>query len=367
MHSKIFANCSFFSRRSLHLESLKVGIVGSGFIARHKHLPAWGKIGRKARVIAVCDVNSSQAEQLARQFGVPSVHTDFDQMLAKESLDIVDICAPPRTHAALSLSALQAGAHVLIEKPMALSTGECDAIIRGAQQAQRKVCVAHSDLFYPSFLRARQMVADGEIGEFRGMHIFLSTPIDYITSRTDHWAHRLPGGVLGETGPHVIYMTLAFIKRIADVRVSARKLLHEFPWSPYEDYRMELMGEKATSTIDLTYATRYWAAQVDLWGSEGLLKVDLETQSVVLHRRSDLRPTTLGFSSMSEAAQVMRSGLHSAVSYLSRRLESTHQRLVRGFVESIIDGKPIPVTAEEGREAVRVMDLMVQKLNSSAG
>ena len=345
--------------------SLKVGIVGSGFIARHKHLPAWERIGRKAQVVAVCDVNGAQAEQLARQFGVPQVHNDLEHMLAKEGLDIVDICSPPRTHAALALSALQSGAHVLIEKPMAVSTEECDAIIRVAQQVQRKVCVAHSDLFYPSFLLARQMVADGKIGEFRGMHIFLSTPVDYITSRAEHWAHLLPGGVLGETGPHVVYMTLAFINRILDVHVSTRKLLHEFPWSPYEDYRLELIGEKATSSIVLTYATRCWAAQVVLWGSEGLLKVDLETQSVVLHHRRDLRPSTLGLSALSEAAQVMRSSLDTAVSYLSRRLENTHQRLVREFVESITNGKPIPVTAEEGREAVRVMDLIAQRLNSS--
>ena len=162
-------------------------------------------------------------------------------------------------------------------------------------------------------------------------------------------------------------MTLAFITRILDVRVSTRKLLHEFPWSPYEDYRLELVGETATSSIVLTYATRCWAAQVDLWGSEGLLKVDLETQSVVLHRRRDLRPFTLGFSALSEAAQMTRSSLDTAARYLSRRLENTHQRLVRGFVESIINGKPIPVTAEEGREAVHVMDLIAQKLNSSAG
>lgn len=318
-------------------------------------------------MVAVCDVNAVQAEQLARLFGVPKVYADLGEMLAKESLDVVDICTPPRTHAELALSALQSGAHVLIEKPMAVSTEECDAIIREAQEVKRKVCVAHSDLFYPSFLRARQMVSNGRIGEFKGMHIFLSTPVDYITSRPEHWAHRLPGGVLGETGPHVIYLTLAFMNHILDVRVSARKLLPEFPWSPYEDYRLELVGEKATSSIVLTYGTRCWGARVDLWGSAGILKVDLETQSAVLQRRLDLKPSSVGFSAVSEATQMMRCTLGTAVSLLSGRLENTHQRLVRGFVESISDGKPLPVTAEEGREAVRVMDLIVKRLNSSIG
>jgi predicted dehydrogenase len=314
----------------------------------------------------VCDVNATQAQEVARQFGVPRIYADLSRMLAAERLDIVDICTPPRTHAALALNALQSGAHILIEKPMAVNTEECDAIIREAGKAQKKVCVAHSDLFYPSFRRARQIVSNGEIGDLKGMHIFLSTPVDYITSRSEHWAHRLAGGVLGETGPHVIYMTLAFIRRILDVSVSARKLLPEFPWSPYEDYRLELVGEHATSSVDLTYTSRCWAAQVDLWGSTGLLKLDLETQTVVLHRRPDLRPSTLGFSTLREAAQMMRGTLGTAVSYATGRLENTHQRLVREFVESIVEGKAVPVTAEEGREAVRVMDLVVQKLNSPA-
>jgi predicted dehydrogenase len=63
---------------------------------------------------------------------------------------------------------------------------------------------------------------------------------------------------------------------------------------------------------------------------------------------------------------MMRGTLGTAVSYATGRLENTHQRLVREFVESILEGKPVPVTAEEGREAVRVMDLIVQKLNSPA-
>ena len=116
----------------------------------------------------------------------------------------------------------------------------------------------------------------------------------------------------------------------------------------------------------LTYTTRSWAAQVDLWGSRGLLKVDLETQTVVLHRRPDLRPFTLGSAMVSETAQMLRGTLETAASYATGRLENTHQRLVREFVESIIEGKPAPVTAEEGREAVRVMDLLVQKLHSPA-
>jgi predicted dehydrogenase len=344
------------------LEALRVGLIGSGFIARQKHLPAWKKLGAKARVVALCDPQVAQAEELARTYEIAKVYHDFREMLEAERLDAVDICSPPRTHAELAIQSLEAGAHALIEKPMAIGTAECDRVIAASKQAGKKICVAHSDLFYPSFLKARELLKEGAIGELRGMRIFLSTPVDYITSKPEHWAHNLPGGVIGETGPHVIYMTLAFINPIREVRVAARKQLTQFPWSPYEDYRLELIGERASSSVTLTYATNRWAVQLDLWGSDGHMKFDLETQTLVLHGRPNLKPATLGLSAIREAGQILLGAADTGLSYAMGTFENTHERLLREFVESIRNGAPAPVTPEEGREAVRVMDLLVGQL-----
>ena len=341
-----------------------MGLIGSGFIAKQKHLPAWKKIARNAQVVALCDPNVAQAEELARMHGIHKVYKDSQQMLEAERLDAVDICSPPRTHADLAIRALKAGAHTLIEKPMAINTEECDRIIAVARESGRKICVAHSDLFYPSFLKARELVKEGTIGEFLGMRIFLSTPVDYITSKSDHWAHKLPGGVIGETGPHVIYMTLAFINPIRAVRIGARKQLAHFPWSPYEDYRLDLIGDDASCSVALTYATNRWAVQLDLWGSDGHLKFDLETQTVIIHGRADLKPVTLGFSAVKEVGQMLGETIGTGLSYVTGKFENTHERLIREFVDSLRNGSPTPVPPEEGREAVRVMDLLVGQLTS---
>jgi predicted dehydrogenase len=348
------------------LDGLRVGVIGSGFIAKQKHVPAWKRMRRKAQVVALCDPNKQQAEELAHEHQIPKVYGDFQEMLRTEHLDAVDICSPPRTHSDIAIRSLEAGAHAMIEKPMAIGTEECDRIIAASRKTGRKICVAHSDLFYPSFLKARELVKQGAIGEFRGMRIFLSTPMEYITSKPDHWAHKLPGGVIGETGPHIIYMTLAFINPVCDVRVQSRKQLAQFPWSPYEDYRVELIGEKASSSVTLTYATNQWAVQLDLWGSDGHIKFDLETQTVVVHGRQDLKPVTLGLSAIKEAGQVLLGTADTSLSYATGRFENTHERLVREFVQSIQTDAPAPVTPEEGREAVRVMDLIVKQLPSQA-
>jgi len=344
----------------------RVALVGSGFIATQKHLPAWKRNARLAGVVALCEVDAKRGKEIAGQFGIPRTYTDLSAMLAAEKLDVVDICTPPRTHAGIAIQALSAGAHVLIEKPMAVDAEECDSIIAAASQARRKICVAHSDLFYSSFLRARQWVSAGKIGTFRGMRIFLSTPVDYITSKPDHWAHRLPGGVVGETGPHVIYMTLAFIPEIREVRVEAKKLLPEYPWSPYEDYRLDLIGDSAISSVTLTYATKHWAAEVDLWGTEGLIKADLESQSLLLHRRSRLAHAVVASSTLRAASQIVKSVAGTGAKVLAGRYENTHALLVRQFLESLRNGSEPPVTAREGREAVRVMNQISQQLQKGS-
>lgn len=348
------------------MDGLRVGVIGSGFIAKQKHLPAWERLGAKAKVVALCDPQVAQAEELAKVHRIPKVYGDVQQMLQTERLDVVDICSPPRTHADIAIRSLQAGAHAMIEKPMAIGIDECDQIIAASKETGRKICVAHSDLFYPSFLKARELAKQGAIGDFRGMRIFLSTPLDYITSKPDHWAHRLPGGVIGETGPHVIYMALAFINPIHAVRIDARKQLPQFPWSPYEDYRLDLIGENASCSVALTYATNRWAVQLDLWGSDGHMKFDLETQTIVLHGRADLKPLTLGISAIKEAGQILLGTADTSLSYALGTFENTHERLVREFVESIQTGSPPPVTPEEGGEAVRVMDLIVKQLPARA-
>jgi predicted dehydrogenase len=258
--------------------------------------------------------------------------------------------------------ALERGVHVLLEKPMATSLAECDAIIAAAKKAGRSVSVAHSDLFYPSFMKARGLVESGAIGTFRGMRIFLSTPVDYITSKPEHWAHKLPGGVLGETGPHVIYMTLAFIRRITTLQAHAQKLLPEFPWSPYEDYRITLAGETAASSIALTYATSQWAAEVELWGTDGLLRADLESQALTFHRRRSLRPADVGASTLRQSFGAVSSAAQAGMRLAARRHLTTHDILIRDFAESVRDGRPPVVTAEEGRESIRVLDAVVAEL-----
>jgi len=197
------------------------------------------------------------------------------------------------------------------------------------------------------------------------MRISLSTPTGYITSKPDHWANKLPGGVIGETGPHIVYMTLAFINPIREVSVRAMKLM-DYPWSPFEDYRIELIGDRALSSVSLSYATKQWMARVEILGEDATLLLDLEAMSLVKYRRERLRPSPIGFSLLSEAGQLLKSLTASGIRYATGSLRTTHDFIIEGFADSIINGTESPVPAEDGRESVRVLNMIVAALHNQA-
>jgi predicted dehydrogenase len=359
--SRKFAQSAHIGRTP-RMSQQKVGVIGTGLIATHKHIPALKKLDSKAELVAVCDVNLEAAQRVAREFGIPRAYGSVAELLSAERPDMLDICTPPRTHAALAIEALKGGAHVMIEKPMAIDVAECDAIIEAAEETGRKICVAHSDLFYESFMKARERVARGDIGEFRAMRILLSTPTDYMTSRKDHWAHRLPGGVFGESGPHPTYLALAFINPIREVKVLGQHLLNEYPWSAFEDYRIDLVGSQGVCSVTLLYTSKHWAAEVEIWGSDGCLRADLESQALVDYRRPKLRPIEVGRSALSEAAQIVTTSAEMGIKHALGKTRNTHEILLERFVDSIQNETPSPVSMAEGREAVRVMGLITEQL-----
>jgi predicted dehydrogenase len=348
------------------MNKLKIAVIGAGFISSNRHLPAWRALDSKVQLVGLSDLNREMGRKVADQFGIRNSYGDAAEMIAQEKPDVVDICTPPATHAKVASIAVDAGCHMLIEKPMALTNADCDAIVNGARVKGVKVCVGHTGLFYEPFIRGRAMVERGEIGKFRGMRIVISTPTDYMTSSKDHWAHKLPGGAIGETGPHPVYMSLAFINHVEKVTVDGVKQLPQYPWSQYEDYRLNLIGDTGTSSIHINYATNQWMVWVEIAGSEGTLILDLHGRTVTKLNRPKLTTFAIGASVVGQAAQVLKEAGMTTIKQMSRQTASTHERLIRGFVDSLLNSSRTPVTAEEGREAVRVMNLIADQLGRPA-
>jgi len=118
--------------------------------------------------------------------------------------------------------------------------------------------------------------------------------------------------------------------------------------------------------VTLLYTSSQWAAEVEIWGSEGCLRADLESQALVEYTRKELKPVEVARSGLSEVAQTLVSSAAAGVRHALGKTRTTHDALLEGFIDSIRNGTPSPVSMEEGREAVRVMNLIVEELERQA-
>jgi predicted dehydrogenase len=182
----------------------------------------------------------------------------------------------------------------------------------------------------------------------------------------NNWIHKLPGGVIGETGPHTVYMSLPFLRNVKDVNVCARKTL-DYPWGLYDEYIMELVGESLNSSVTISHANEFVACEVDLFGREGMMKMDLQDMLLTLHKRKDLKTSSLALSSLNIAGQIVKGVASNAFAMILDRTFLGHDIMIEKFVNSIRHDQPVPVTPEEGRETIRIMEIVFQKLDWDYG
>jgi len=346
---------------------LAVSIVGCGLIATQKYLPILSKLKQTARVVGLCELDREKLEGAARKFSIAHAYTDLEQMLSQQKPDLAIICTPPATHASLAVQAMEGGAHVLLEKPMALTIEECDAINQAAKKHSRKVGVMHNQLFNPAFMQAREIMSRGEIGEFVGMRIMLVTNTDYMTSHKDHWAHKLPGGVLGETGPHAVYLSLACLQEVNDVQLRYRKVLPDYPWSIGEDIRFDLIAKNGFSSIALVYASRNTAMLVDIIGTDALLCLDLEGRILVKYGRKGALPTAseIGRSVLSNTFQQGTGLLRNVARLPFSEALNPHYIGTSKFLEHLTNGAEFPSSGEDGKRVVSTMAMVVRRLREA--
>ncbi|MFC1937659.1 Gfo/Idh/MocA family protein [Chloroflexota bacterium] len=336
-------------------------------MAHQKHIPALLRLKKQVILQAVCDRNECLAKETTARYSIPSAYTELSEMLLKEDLDIIHICTPPQVHTPLAVEALQHGCHVLMEKPMALKTSECDQMIEAARKHGAKLCVVHNVLFDPPFIKAKKLVAEGAIGDFVGMRIYMSDARDAIIMRREDWMHKLPGGVIGETGPHAAYMSLAFLKKVRAADIYAKNFL-EHPWAPFDEFRIELEGEKAMSSILISYTSNHGNLYVDLLGTEGFLVLDVSSLLLIRQgKRGPTRPIPFARYFLGTSSQAVTGVAANAFKVMTGKLKLGHQVVIEEFVDSVLkDGQP-PVTGEEGREVVRVMEMVVDRLHQKYG
>ena len=142
-------------------KSLRAGVIGVGtFGSQHARIYAEHD---SVDLVAIADLRTDRLDDLARIYNVRT-YTDFKELLSKESLDLVSVCTSDELHVEPVLAAVEAGVHVFVEKPLAMSVSDCDTMIQKSERAMIKLMVGHILRFDPRYYTARQAIANGQIG-----------------------------------------------------------------------------------------------------------------------------------------------------------------------------------------------------------
>lgn len=142
---------------------LNIGIIGCGKIAQVRHIPEYNN-NPDAHIVAFYDYDHARAQQMAQQFGGRACDS-VEELLAMPEIDAVSICTPNTFHAQMTIQALNAGKHVLCEKPMATTLEDCEAMVAAAKKNRRYLMIGHNQRLAGAHVKARELVGEGAIGK----------------------------------------------------------------------------------------------------------------------------------------------------------------------------------------------------------
>jgi predicted dehydrogenase len=309
---------------------LRAGVVGLGMMGRN-HVRVWDEVIDDVELVAVADPDPDARDAVGGNRGVRA-YPDANAMFAEEELDLVSIVAPTSLHRDLTLAALRRGAHVLVEKPIAASRAEAEAMMAAARDAGRVLSVGHIERFNPAIRELRRRLEGGEIGRVFEIHATRLGPFP---------ARIRDVGVVVDLAPHDLDV-MRFLLRSDPVRVYAEteRRIH----TEHEDLFVGVMkfGNGAVGVLDINWLTPTKQRRLTVTGERGMYVADYLTQELVYYANS------------ADGSVIEGSAVHRPV----ERQEPLAVELAE-FAAAARGGGPPPVDPHEAMVALLLAQAMV--------
>jgi predicted dehydrogenase len=258
------------------MPALRVALVGAGNIAAH-HLPAYAQFPEQVELVAICDLDEELARRRAREAGVERLYTDVDSLLREVACDALDVCVSHDQHAPIVLAGIEAGRHVLVEKPFALTLADCRALVTAAERAGVTLMVGQNQRFLPAHQAAKAVMASGELGEVRAAR---SDSIQCWPALVPagHWQYdgaRAGGGVVVNVAVHRIDLLRYLVGEIRRVSSAVCRTIHPYFVNGAEDYAAVTL-EFENGAVGQVFATcsafrTPWSEQFMIFGEAGAI------------------------------------------------------------------------------------------------
>lgn len=327
------------------MNTIKWGIIGCGDVAEVKSGPAFYK-SENSELVAVMRRDGEKAEDYAKRHNVPKWYNDADKLINDPEVDAVYVATPPDTHAYYTIKTAEAGKSVYVEKPMALNYGECQAMINSCANAGVKLFVGYYRRMLPAFLKVKDLLDEGSIGEIQFINIKLLQP----PQEADFNNENLPWRILPEIAGGGYFYDLAS---------------HQFDFLDYLFGPVREVSGRTDNLAGLYRAEDYVNAEFKF--ESGVLGTGLWSFSVFEKDSIDLIEIygdkgKISFSTFDKAIPVRVSGSNGEKMYHEEFPEHVHQPLVETVIADLLGKGICPSTGISGARTNWVMDKILSKI-----
>jgi len=329
---------------------LRAALIGAGQIAR-LHLNCL-KTLPGVQIAAVCDLSPAVAESVAERYGIPAWFTDHLAMLREVKPDVVHVTTPPTSHFRLAMDALQAGAHVLVEKPATATLAELEQLVRYAGERQLSITEDYNYVFNHATREIARWVDTGRLGAVVHVEVMmvlnLFGPGGFADPNAGHAALRLAGGALADFLPHLTSLAHRFIG--AHRRAHAIWTKRRASILPYDELHAVVEGERGTATLGFSSTAQPDALWLRVFGECAQASTNLwETRLTLERLRDGPKPLQPLLNGLEEGRAVRRA----AIGTLMRKFKpgpgayDGMWHLLGATYDALARSTPLPVPVEQ--------------------
>jgi predicted dehydrogenase len=341
---------------------IKAALIGTGQIAR-QHLGCLRELPEVA-VVGVCDLSPAMAESAAERFGIPAWYTDHRRMIDAVRPDVVHVTTPPPSHFALAMAALDAGAHVVVEKPATVTFAELELLLGRASDLGRVVVEDYNYLFNAAPRAILDLIASGEFGAVTHVEVLICLDIlgkgsPFADPNAPHPCLTMAGGAIADFLTHLASLAHLFVgPHRAAHAVWSKRGARPSPL-PSDEFRALIDAERGTAALGFSANTQPDAFWLRVYGEKMQAVANLfETRLTIDRHRAGPKPLTPLLNGLSESRDVRRAalgGLRRKLSGGPGAYEGLWELLARTY-RALGSGAEPPITARQIVEVNRLVD-----------
>ena len=341
--------------------AVRAAVIGAGQIAR-QHL-ACLKETAGIELAAVCDLSPSVAESTAQRFGIPSWYTDYRVMLDKIKPAVVHVTTPPPSHFRLSFDALEAGAHVILEKPATATLAELELLSNRANELGLTLIEDYNYLFNRSIRQILQKIESGEFGAVVHVDVLICLdifgPDGFADPNTRHPVLSLAGGAIADFLPHLASLAHVFLgphqRAVSSWRKRRQSVL------PYDEFHGVVDGERGTATLGFSANTQPNGFWVRVYGERMTAATNLfETRLTFDRVRNAPKPLQPLMNGFEEGGLVRRQAIKTFLQKFGSGVGAYEGlwELLRRTYSALGRHTPLPVSREQVLAVNRLVDAL---------